>query len=83
MTDKEVALAGFLVKQTADDCIVVIRNTRGACLTIAQAERYILANWFGETPPNVIYIEVKGTRTTSRYMTQNVCGKVRTLEKYE
>ena len=74
----------YMLKIISEDQLEVFRNHQNTSLKKEQAERYIAAAWYGETPPNVIYITVKGCyHTISRYLTQNISGKITTLEKYE
>lgn len=74
----------YMIKKVSDDQLEVVRNHKNTNLKKEQAERYIEAAWYGETPPNLVYITVIGCyHNISRYLTQNIRGKIITLEKYE
>lgn len=74
----------YMIKKVSDDQLEVVRNHKNTNLKKEQAERYIEAAWYGETPPNLVYITVIGCyHSISRYLTQNIRGKIITLEKYE
>lgn len=74
----------YMIKKVSDDQLEVVRNHKNTNLKKEQAERYIEAAWYGETPPNLIYITVIGCcHSESKYLTRNICGKIITLEKYE
>lgn len=74
----------YTIKKVSDDQLNIVRNYKNTNLKKEQAERYIEAAWYGETPPNIIYITVIGRTvdSISRYLTQNIRGKIITLEKY-
>lgn len=74
----------YMIKKVSDDQLKIVRNYKNTNLKKEQAERYIEAAWYDETPPNLIYITVIGCdHSISRYLTQNIRGKIITLEKYE
>ena len=74
----------YTIKKVSGDQLEVVRNHNNTNLKKEQAERYIDAAWYGETSPNLIYITVIGCdHSVSKYLTQNICGKITTLEKYE
>lgn len=74
----------YMIKKISDDQLEVIRNHKNTNLKKEQASRYIEAAWYGETPPNLIYITVIGrNHSVSKYLTQNTCGKITTIEKYQ
>lgn len=74
----------YMVKKVSDDKLEVFRNHKNTNLKKEQASRYIEAAWYGETPPNLIYITVIGRyHSVSKYLTQNICGKITTIEEYE
>lgn len=74
----------YTIKKVSEDQLEVIRNYKNTKLKRDQAERYIETAWYGETPPNLIYITVVGRyHSVSKYLTQNIGGKITTLEEYE
>lgn len=74
----------YMIKKVSDDQIEVVRNHKNTDLKKEQAMRYIETAWYGETPPNLIYITVIGCyHSVSRYLTWNIRGKITALEKYE
>lgn len=63
--------------------IEVIRSDgSGTSLTVVQAEAYIEHAWHGTTAPNLIFIKIKCASREGKYMTQNVNGHVKTIERY-
>lgn len=74
----------YKIKRVSDDQLEIVRNHKNTNLKKEQAEKYIKVAWYGETPPNLVYITVIGCyHNVSRYLTQNIRGKIITLEKYE
>lgn len=74
----------YIIKKVSDDQLEVIRNHKNTNLKEEQAKRYIKNAWYDEIPPNLVYITVIGCdNSVSKYLTQNICGKITTLEKYE
>lgn len=74
----------YMIKKISDDQLEVVRNHKNTNLKKEQAERYIENVWYGKTPPNLVYITVIGcNHNVSNYLTQNICGKVTIIEKYE
>lgn len=75
----------YMIKKVSEDEIEVVRKGKNTYLKKEQAERFIENAWHGETPPNLVYITVIGyhSHSVSKYLTQNICGKVTTIEEYE
>lgn len=74
--------AWFLKKQTEDTLEIIRSDGSGTMLTAAQAEMYIAHAWYGMTPPNLIFIKIRCASHEKAYMTQNINGHVKTIERY-